>query len=93
MLGKLNLRTVGLAAALTMAALSGPASAQRLPAPRPECMAEVRAYCAMYWNARHFPVFASEAACVDAYTEQCYYEWSYYVDAAGPKVAVTARRG
>jgi hypothetical protein len=91
---KLNLRrTAGLAAALTVAGLSGAASAQRLPAPRPECMQEVRAYCAAYWNAPNYPRFASEAACVEAYTEQCYYDWSYYVEAAAPKAAVTVRRG
>lgn len=91
----LNLRTMaGLAAALAMAGLSGAASAQRLPEPRPECMAEVRAYCAMYWNAKHYPQFASEAACVEAYTEQCHYEWSYYyVEAVEPKAALTVRRG
>lgn len=90
---KLNLRTMtGLAVALTMVGLSGPASAQRLPSPRPECMAEVRAYCATYWNARHYPQFASEAACVEAYTEQCHYEWSYYYVEAAPKAAVTVRR-
>ncbi|HEX9947355.1 MAG TPA: hypothetical protein VGA98_07440 [Allosphingosinicella sp.] len=71
---KLNLRTItGLAAALAMAGLSGAASAQRLNEPRPECMAEVRAYCATYWQ---YFRFASEQACVEAYTEQCHYEWS-----------------
>jgi hypothetical protein len=90
---KLNLRTMaGLAAALAMAGLAGPASAQRLDEPRPECMAEVRAYCAMYWNAPHYPQFASEAACVEAYTEQCHWEWSYYYVEAAPKTAVTVRK-
>ncbi len=80
---KLNLRTMtGLAVALTMVGLSGPASAQRLNEPRPECMAEVRAYCAMYWNAQYFPQFSSEAACVEYYTEQCHWEWSNTYDAA-----------
>lgn len=79
---KLNLRTMtGLAVALAMVGLSGPASAQRLPAPRPECIAQTRAYCAQYWNAPYYP-FASEAACVEAYTEGCYYDYSYYDDAA-----------
>jgi hypothetical protein len=79
MLGKLNLRTTaGLAAALATAGLSGPASAQRLNEPRPECMQEVRAYCATYWNASWQPNFASEQACVDHYDEQCYYEWTYH---------------
>ena len=83
MLRKLNLRTMtGLAAVLAMAGLSGPASAQRLNEPRPECMEEVRAYCAMYWNARNYPQFSSEQACVEYYTEQCHWEWSYYYDAA-----------
>jgi hypothetical protein len=27
-----------------------------------------------------------------AYTEQCHYDWSYYVEAA-PKAGVTVRRG
>ena len=79
MLRKLNLRMMtGLAAALAMAGLAGPASAQRLNEPRPECMEEVRAYCAMYWNASWQPNFASQQACVDHYDEQCYYEWTYY---------------
>jgi hypothetical protein len=56
-------------------------------------MQEVRAYCAAYWNAPNYPRFASEAACVEAYTEQCYYDWSYYVEAAAPKAAATVRRG
>jgi hypothetical protein len=94
MLSKLNLRKMtALAGVLAMAGLSGAASAQRLPAPRPECMQEVRAYCAAYWNAQYYPRFASEAACVEAYTEQCYYDWSYYVEAAAPKAAATVRRG
>ena len=77
---KLTLRRMtGLAAALAMAGLSGPASAQRLNEPRPECMQEVRAYCAMYWDESwQQPNFASEAACVDHYDEMCYYEWTYY---------------
>ena len=79
MLRKLNLRTMtGLAAVLAMAGLSGSASAQRLNEPRPECMEEVRAYCAMYWNASWQVHFASQQACVDYYDEQCYYEWTYY---------------
>jgi hypothetical protein len=78
MLGKLNLRTMtGLAAALALAGMSGAASAQRLPAPRPECMQEVRAYCAAYWNASWQRPFASEAACVEYYSDQCYYDWTY----------------
>lgn len=83
MLRKLNLRTMtGLAAALAMAGLSGAASAQRLPQPRPECMQEVRAYCAANWQTDVQVDFASEAECVEAYTEQCHWDWSYYVDAA-----------
>ena len=79
MLRKLNLRTMtGLVAALALAGLSGPASAQRLNEPRPECMQEVRAYCAMYWNAAGQPNFANQQACVDHYDEMCYYEWTYY---------------
>lgn len=79
MLRKLNLRTMaGLAAALAMAGLSGAASAQRLNQPRPECMEEVRAYCATYWQAAGQPNFASQQACVDHYDEMCYYEWTYY---------------
>lgn len=71
MLWRLNLRmTAGLAAALAMAGLAGPASAQRLPEPRPECMAEVRAYCAAYWQVDVQFEFESEAECVQAYTEQ-----------------------
>ncbi|MGA9582053.1 MAG: hypothetical protein WBR13_08810 [Allosphingosinicella sp.] len=79
--GKLNLRTMtGLAAGLALAGLSGPASAQRLNEPRPECMQEVQAYCAMYWDESWQPNFSSQAACVDHYDEMCYYEWStiYY---------------
>ncbi len=93
--GKINLRTMtGLAAALAVASLAGPASAQRLPEPRPECMQQIRAYCAQYWNAPNYPQFASEAACVEAYTEGCHYDWSYYyVEADGRKAAVTVRRG
>lgn len=80
---KLNLRTMtGLAVALAMVGLSGPASAQRLPSPRPECMAEVRAYCSTYWNAFLQHAYASQAACVEAYTEQCHWEWSNTYDAA-----------
>jgi hypothetical protein len=79
MLGKLNLkRMTGLAAALALAGLSGPASAQRLNEPRPECMQEVRAYCATYWNTAGQPPFANQQACVDHYDEMCYYEWTYY---------------
>jgi hypothetical protein len=74
----------GLAAALAMAGLAGPASAQRLDQPRPECMQEVRAYCATYWNAPQYPVFASQQACVEAYTEQCHYEWSTEYSAVAP---------
>jgi len=93
MLWKLNLKTMsGLAAALAVAGLAGPASAQRLPEPRPECMAEVRAYCATHWQTDPQIHFTSEAQCVQAYTEQCHYDWSYYVEAA-PKAAVTVRRG
>jgi hypothetical protein len=89
---KLNLKTkAALAAALAMAGLSGPASAQRLSEPRPECMAEVRAYCAAHWQNDVQFHFTSEAQCVNAYTEQCYYDWSYYVSAE-PKVAVTVRK-
>ena len=85
---KLNLRKMaGLTAVLAMAGLSGAASAQRLPQPRPECMAEVRAYCAANWQTDVQVDFASEAECVQAYTEQCHWDWSYYVDAA-PKSAV-----
>ncbi|HYJ83712.1 MAG TPA: hypothetical protein VEW26_12835 [Allosphingosinicella sp.] len=83
--------TAGLAAALAMAGLSGAASAQRLPEPRPECMQEVRAYCAAYWQVDVQFDFASEAECVQAYTEQCHYEWSYWVEAA-PKAVATVRK-
>jgi uncharacterized protein YgiB involved in biofilm formation len=77
--GKLNLKTTaGLAAALAMFALSGAASAQRLNEPRPECMEEVRAYCATYWNTAGQPPFANQQACVDHYDEMCYYEWTYH---------------
>jgi hypothetical protein len=55
-------------------------------------MQEVRAYCAMYWNASWQPHWASEQACVEGYTEQCHYDWSYYVEAVAPQVAVTVRR-
>ncbi len=80
MSGKLNLRTLaGLAAALAFAGLAGPASAQRLDQPRPDCMQQVRDYCAMYWQASWQPHFASQDACVQYYSDQCYYEWSYYL--------------
>jgi hypothetical protein len=75
-----NLRTIGgLAAALAFAGLAGPASAQRLPQPRPECMQQVRDYCAANWRTDPQMHFATQQACVDAYTEQCYYDWSYFV--------------
>jgi hypothetical protein len=92
MAGKIKLRTTaGLAAALAMAGLSSAASAQRLPQPRPECMAEVRAYCAANWQTDVQVDFTSEAQCVEAYTEQCHYDWSYYVDAA-PRAALAVRK-
>jgi len=80
MLRKLDFRTMaGMAAALVLAGLPAAASAQRLPAPRPECMQQVQDYCAANWRTDPQMHFATQQACVDAYTEQCYYDWSYFI--------------
>ena len=65
-------RTTGLAAALAMAGLPGPASAQT-NSTDPACVQYVQnQYCPTYWRSQNF---SSEAACVAHYTPAC--EWTY----------------
>lgn len=73
--GKLNLRAMmGLAAALAFAGLPGPASAQT-NSTDPACEQYVKnQYCPAYWQSQGFP---SQAACVEHYTPQCSWVYTY----------------
>ena len=90
MLRKLNFKSkIGLAAALMFAGLSGPASAQTNQ-PDPECMQFLRnSYCPAYWQSQHF---ASQEACVQYWTEACYYPYPYYVERS-VEAPATVRQG
>jgi hypothetical protein len=77
MLRKLNLkRTIGLVAALAIAGLSGPASAEDPPRYfSPECAQYFKdVYCPAHWQAENF---TSSSACADYYKEGCYYTYYY----------------
>lgn len=85
--GKLNLKKAA-ALAITVAALSAPASLNASHAGQPcppEGVQMVNWYCSVYWNTYGQPNFANQAACVEYYMPTCHDV--YYYD-AGPDSSV-----